>query len=251
MKSCSREPSASTVLMAPVPNATGWGRSIRSIRTWCCRIGGLSISAGAIAPWRNGRGTSRSAERASHCLRPPGGISPGHAAGQIEAQTFTGLARRRPRWLSRPVGTAGARIRGGRNDRRAESLESFRGAVACPACGGARLRAEARSVLLAGQPIQNIVALTVERARTFFAGLEFPAELRPIATPLLHEILSRLEFLDKVGLPYLTLDRSADSLSGGELQRIRLATGIGSGLVGVCYVLDEPSIGLHPPTTAD
>ena len=74
----------------------------------------------------------------------------------------------------------------------------------------------------------------------------FTAERRPIAQPILAEITARLEFLERVGLGYLTLDRPADSLSGGELQRVRLAAGLGSGLVGVCYVLDEPSIGLHP-----
>ena len=76
--------------------------------------------------------------------------------------------------------------------------------------------------------------------------MKFEEELQPIAQPLLGEIAARLEFLDKVGLEYLTLDRPAGTLSGGELQRVRLASGLGSGLVGVCYVLDEPSIGLHP-----
>ncbi len=207
----------------------------------------LSISAGAIAPWRNGRGTSRSAERKLVTA----------FARRVGFRLGTPLAKLKPKMLQALLegdrdGFPGLLALLEREYEAAEtaevreSLDAFRGAVACPACGGARLRPEARSVLLAGRPIQDIVSLTVERAREFFTGLEFPTEQRPIATPLLQEIVSRLEFLDKVGLPYLTLDRSADSLSGGELQRIRLATGIGSGLVGVCYVLDEPSIGLHP-----
>ncbi len=127
-----------------------------------------------------------------------------------------------------------------------ERLETFRGAVACPACGGARLRSEARACRLAGKAIHEITALTVGRARSFFSSLEFAAADQSIGEPLASEIGKRLDFLDKVGVEYLTLDRPADTLSGGELQRVRLATSIGSGLVGVCYVLDEPSIGLHP-----
>jgi excinuclease ABC subunit A len=92
----------------------------------------------------------------------------------------------------------------------------------------------------------ELTRLNVRQAREFFAALDFPDEQRPIADPLLREIRNRLEFLEKVGVDYLTLNRSADTLSGGELQRVRLATGIGSALIGVCYVLDEPSIGLHP-----
>ncbi|HVX15036.1 MAG TPA: excinuclease ABC subunit UvrA [Pirellulales bacterium] len=116
----------------------------------------------------------------------------------------------------------------------------------CPDCRGARLRPEARSVRLAGKAIHEITSLAVGDAREFFRGLSFPAVHATVGQPLVREIAARLAFIDQVGLDYLTLDRSADSLSGGESQRIRLATGIGSGLVGVCYILDEPSIGLHP-----
>jgi excinuclease ABC subunit A len=129
-----------------------------------------------------------------------------------------------------------------------ERLAVFRGQVVCPACGGSRLRPEARNVRIGGKAIHEIVALTVGQARVFFEPLEseIAEDDMPIFEPLESEISSRLAFLDQVGLNYLTLDRPADTLSGGELQRVRLATGIGSGLVGVCYVLDEPSIGLHP-----
>jgi excinuclease ABC subunit A len=120
------------------------------------------------------------------------------------------------------------------------------GEVECPECHGARLRPEARSVKLAGKAIHEITALSVGAARQFFAELTVSPPQAMIAQPILREITSRLAFINQVGLDYLTLDRSADTLSGGESQRIRLATGVGSGLVGVSYILDEPSIGLHP-----
>ncbi len=116
----------------------------------------------------------------------------------------------------------------------------------CPACGGARLRPEARAVRIAGRAIHEATAMSVVAAEAFFRSLQFESDRRPIADPLTSEILSRLEFMNQVGLGYLTLDRPAETLSGGELQRVRLASGLGSGLVGTCYVLDEPSIGLHP-----
>jgi len=116
----------------------------------------------------------------------------------------------------------------------------------CRDCGGSRLRPEARAVRLSGLAIHEITALSVARAIEFFSGLIFPDDQRPMAEPILAEIQRRLVFLDRVGTEYLSLDRPADTLSGGERQRVRLATGIGSGLVGVLYLLDEPSIGLHP-----
>ena len=129
---------------------------------------------------------------------------------------------------------------------RREALEPFRTSIPCAVCHGARLRPEARAVKLAGQTIQSISDMPVTDSRTFFAGLKFGSEQEPIARPIVTEILKRLAFLEQVGIGYLTLSRAADTLSGGELQRIRLATGIGTGLVGTCYILDEPSIGLHP-----
>src|SRR4051812_13194733 len=116
----------------------------------------------------------------------------------------------------------------------------------CSDCGGSRLRPEARACRLGGLAIHEITALSVIDALKFFQGLQFADDQRPVAAPILAEIQRRLAFLDRVGTDYLTLDRAADTLSGGERQRVRLATGIGSGLVGVLYLLDEPSIGLHP-----
>ena len=129
---------------------------------------------------------------------------------------------------------------------RVSRLESFRGKVTCQACGGSRLRREALNVRLQGKSIHEMTSLTVDEARDCFRDLSFDEDEAPIGEPLCAEILHRLEFLQKVGIGYLTLSRSTDTLSGGEFQRVRLATSIGSGLVGVCYVLDEPSIGLHP-----
>jgi excinuclease ABC subunit A len=116
----------------------------------------------------------------------------------------------------------------------------------CPDCGGARLKPEALAVTVCGQAIHRLSALTIDRALAFFADLPLAAEQAAIGRDLVREIRTRLGFLQAVGLGYLTLDRTSITLSGGEAQRIRLATQVGTGLVGVLYILDEPSIGLHP-----
>jgi len=115
----------------------------------------------------------------------------------------------------------------------------------CPSCQGARLTRSARHVFVAGNPLPEVVAWPIGAAREFFAELRLPGRRGEIAAKILKEIGERLNFLVNVGLDYLNLARSADTLSGGEAQRIRLASQIGAGLVGVLYVLDEPSIGLH------
>ncbi len=115
----------------------------------------------------------------------------------------------------------------------------------CPSCGGARLKESSLAVTLQGKNIAEVVSMSVSRARDFFLNLELSEKERHIARQVLKEINSRLSFLENVGLEYLTVNRSAATLSGGEAQRIRLATQIGSGLTGVIYILDEPSIGLH------
>ena len=131
-----------------------------------------------------------------------------------------------------------------------EQLDQYMVEQACPVCHGKRLRPESLSVLVAGKSIGDVVALAVREALAFSTSIPLRgngrAGLDPeIARPILKEVVERLRFLADVGLDYLTLDRSAASLSGGEAQRIRLATQIGSRLVGVLYILDEPSIGLH------
>ena len=129
-------------------------------------------------------------------------------------------------------------------------LSKYRGYAECPDCRGQRLRAEARSVRINGKNICQATALTIAHAQEFFAELKLTAMQEEIAGPILEEVRARLSFLDAVGLEYLTLDRLASTLSGGEAQRIQLATSLGSRLVGALYVLDEPSIGLHTRDTA-
>jgi excinuclease ABC subunit A len=128
-------------------------------------------------------------------------------------------------------------------------LSRYRGYSLCSACNGTRLRLEARQVKINGRNICEICALTVEEALRFFEQVELSPEESEIADKLLQEIRERLRFLNDVGLEYLTLSRLSSTLSGGEAQRIQLATSLGSRLVGTLYVLDEPSIGLHPRDT--
>ncbi len=205
----------------------------------------LPLQLSAIAPWKGLRGAAKKkAEAALASFRERNKIDQQslenyddrlwqkllHGDGKHFAGLFT--------LLQKELATAT------RQPRR-EELEMYRGEIVCVACGGSRLRAEARSVRLAGKAIHEITALSAQAASGFFEQLVFPAAERPIAEPLVSEICKRLDFLERVGVGYLTLNRASDTLSGGERQRVRLATSIGSGLTGVCYVLDEPSIGLH------
>ncbi|HEV2282157.1 MAG TPA: excinuclease ABC subunit UvrA, partial [bacterium] len=126
-----------------------------------------------------------------------------------------------------------------------EEIEQYMSTAPCPACRGTRLKKEVLSITVGGRSIAEASALTVRGALTFFSELHLGDRERLIAQQVLKEITARLRFLVDVGLDYLTVDRTANTLSGGEAQRIRLATQIGSGLMGVLYVLDEPSVGLH------
>jgi excinuclease ABC subunit A len=126
-----------------------------------------------------------------------------------------------------------------------EDLARYLSNKPCPECGGARLNLAARNVLVADEPLPALTALPIRRAVDFFEALDLPGRRGEVAAKIVKEICERLRFLVNVGLDYLALDRSADTLSGGEAQRIRLASQVGAGLVGVMYVLDEPSIGLH------
>jgi excinuclease ABC subunit A len=128
-------------------------------------------------------------------------------------------------------------------------LSRYRGYSVCSACNGARLRMEARQVKINGKNIRDVCSMTIEDASKFFEAVELTDQETGIAERLLQEIRERLRFLNEVGLEYLTLDRLASTLSGGEAQRIQLATSLGSRLVGTLYVLDEPSIGLHSRDT--
>ncbi len=131
------------------------------------------------------------------------------------------------------------------SDAMRQDLEEFMTSTPCAACHGSRLKPEALSILIGGKNICEVTALTVRDCLQFFKKLVLTPKQQIIAHQVLKEIMARLQFLNDVGLDYLTLDRSAGTLSGGEAQRIRLATQIGSGLTGVLYILDEPSIGLH------
>ncbi|MCL5058643.1 MAG: excinuclease ABC subunit UvrA [Actinobacteria bacterium] len=137
------------------------------------------------------------------------------------------------------------RYRETNSDYMRREIEQYMGTRPCPQCGGTRLRPEALSVRVGGQNIDQVTRMTVIDSLNFFNGLDLTDRERIIGRRILKEINERLGFLVNVGLDYLTLNRAAGTLSGGEAQRIRLATQIGSGLMGVLYILDEPSIGLH------
>lgn len=205
-----------------------------------------SLSQGVVAPWR-GVATARvkrNLDQAARFLASAGfdeHVPVCQLRPELRRKLLEGDQRRFPGvfvLLQKERATTTSR-------RRLGQLETFRAEMPCPACEGSRLRPEAMHVYLAEKAIHEITALPVEQGRQFLARL--PAEIanHPVAVPLVSDICGRMDFLQRVGLGYLTLDRPTHTLSGGELQRVRLATSIGSGLVGVCYVLDEPSIGLH------
>ncbi len=127
-----------------------------------------------------------------------------------------------------------------------EVLDRFMSRQLCPDCHGARLRPESRACTVAGKRFEDLMRMPVREVEAFFTAMNLPAHERAIAAEVIKEIQKRISFLVEVGLEYLSLDRESSTLSGGEMQRIRLASQIGSGLVGVLYVLDEPTIGLHP-----
>ena len=161
----------------------------------------------------------------------PAGRKPGKT---VSVPGFRGIGR----WLEEELAGAGsARLQ--------EEIGTLFTATRCPACGGSRLRPESRAVKVDGRSIAELSGCSIGEALAAFRGMKLSAREEKIARPILKEIIDRLEFLLNVGVGYLSLDRSAASLSGGEGQRIRLATQIGSRLRGVLYVLDEPSIGLH------
>jgi excinuclease ABC subunit A len=142
------------------------------------------------------------------------------------------------------------RLREAQTEYAREKLESYMSMVPCPQCAGSRYKPEVLAVKVGDRSIADVSNLTVVDARSFFGSLQLSGAAADVARPILREVNARLGFLEDVGLDYLSLDRSANTLSGGEAQRIRLATQVGSGLTGVLYVLDEPSIGLHPRDNA-
>ena len=202
-----------------------------------------SINQGAIEPWTKPHYRAQLAElkRAakSGSVRldvPWRDLTPDEVKFVVDGDgdDFEGI-RGFFRWLERKKYKVHVRV----------FLSRYRGYLTCPDCGGTRLRREARDVHVGGQTIDKASARTVREAERFFADLQLTEKEAAIADKVLKEIRRRLGFLRDVGLDYLTLDRLSSTLSGGEAQRINLATSLGSALVGTLYVLDEPSIGLH------
>jgi excinuclease ABC subunit A len=219
------------------------------------------IEAGAIAPWPAGSRSQRYrmleslAEALGFSLTTPWNELPEavrrvvlHGSGEKEV-TFEWKGKRsRYEWRGSFEGVVPwleRRYRESESSGVRDEIERFMSRHTCPDCGGRRLRREALAVKLHGRSIDELSALTVADLRQRVADLDLDERERAIAGKVVQEIADRLGFLDAVGVGYLTLDRSSATLSGGESQRIRLATQIGSKLMGVLYVLDEPSIGLH------
>ncbi len=221
----------------------------------------LSVREGAIAPWATRTGfyyqqiLEALADYYEFDIRAPFAELPErlkqvllYGSGKEQVRFFYDQANRR-HYYHKPfegvIPNLERRLRETDSDATREKLEQYMNIMPCPSCQGARLKPESLCVKIAGQNIQQICALSVTNAEAFFAGLQLPAKEAEIARRVLKEIRERLSFLVNVGLDYLTLERTSGTLSGGESQRIRLATQIGSSLVGVLYILDEPSIGLH------
>ncbi|MBF0143931.1 MAG: excinuclease ABC subunit UvrA [Magnetococcales bacterium] len=221
----------------------------------------LSIRQGAVAPWSSPGGSMGRemlytvAEHFGIDIHTPWGNLPERDRGILLAGSgeekirfqFRGFKRRmtslRP-WEG-ILAHLEKRFLETDSDEVREDLAQYRSSSPCPQCAGRRLRTEALHVRVGGLDIAALTALTLQENQTFFAELELTPKERTIAARILKEVTDRLGFLVAVGLDYLTLDRTAATLSGGESQRIRLANQIGSGLTGVLYILDEPSIGLH------
>jgi len=223
---------------------------------------GLSIGEGALAPWANSTSsyydqvTEAIAERYGVDLEAPWEELPAEQQdlflygtnGEPIEVTYRNRYGRQRSYATRFEGIVRnlqRRYRETDSDWTREKIEEFMSLRACPVCGGARLRAESRAVLVGGTRIEDFCALSARRALEWVEEVDLSETDRHVARLILREISERLRFLENVGIGYLSMDRAASTLSGGEAQRIRLATQIGSSLVGVLYILDEPSIGLH------
>ncbi len=222
---------------------------------------GLSLSKGAIAPWN--RPTSVFLDQMIQSLARHYGFNMNAAFGELppeiqqillygsgnEEVDFTYERDGRKHIFRRPYEGVIPYLERRRRESQKEDIEEelgkYMSSVPCPSCNGARLKQAARHVLVGGLPIHKFTAMSVREAAEFIDGLRLDRRRTEIGRRVIKEISERLGFLDKVGLGYLTLDRASATLSGGESQRIRLATQVGASLVGVIYILDEPSIGLH------
>ena len=207
---------------------------------------GRSLAAGAVAPWRRSAAAVRRAKPALSDFLASAGLRWNSPLEKLDRKTRETLLRGDGKRFPGVLTLLEKEYATAVDERARQWLEAFRGQVTCPDCGGSRLRREARSVRVGDKAIHEITALSMVQAREFLSGLAFGGEEKPVADAIIGEVLARLDSLQRLGLAYLTLDRPADTLSGGELQRVRLVSCLGAGLVGACYVLDEPSVALHP-----
>jgi excinuclease ABC subunit A len=224
----------------------------------------LSVMEGALVPWGSPAGKWFAAQikavasRHGFDLEKPFSKLPASAKDVLlhgePAEVSKRKGRRRRRTSPKApfegvIPNLHRRLRETKSEAIRKWISNFMAPRPCSECDGARLRPESLAVRLGGRPISEVTALSVGEAASFFAGLEFSGRETTIAEPVVKEIEDRLKFLADVGLDYLTLDRPAGTLAGGEAQRIKLATQIGSRLTGVLYILDEPTIGLHHKDT--
>jgi len=224
------------------PTCHGFGNIIELDMALVVPDPSKSINQGAIEPWTKPHYRAQLAELKRAARKggvrldvPWSELSQEERTFVVEGDGAYDGIRGFFRWLERKKYKVHVRV----------FLSRYRGYLACPDCNGARLRREARDVRVGGRTIDTVSALTVRDAQHFFAELQLSEKETTVADKVLREIRRRLSFLANVGLDYLTLDRLSSTLSGGESQRINLATSLGSALVGTLYVLDEPSIGLH------
>ncbi|HEV3056521.1 MAG TPA: excinuclease ABC subunit UvrA [Solirubrobacteraceae bacterium] len=246
------------------PRCTGLGSQMEIDPELVVPDPNLSIAEGAIAPWAVSASeyydqlTQAIAERYEVDLESPWNELPeesrdfflyGTNGDRVQVSYRNRFGRRRAYTTTFEgiVPSLERRYRETDSDFSREKIEEYMTLRPCPECKGARLRPESRAVLVAGTPLPEFTALSARRALEWVEALpdQISEQEQRIARLVLREIAERLQFLENVGIGYLTLDRAAATLSGGEAQRIRLATQIGSSLVGVLYILDEPSIGLH------
>ena len=225
------------------PTCQGFGNTIGLDIDLVIPNPGLSLKDGAVEPWTKPQHEWAMDELRQFCKAekismtvPFAQLSRAEQRAIIEGKKDWGGVRGFFDWMETKKYKLHVRV----------FLSKYRGYTLCPDCGGGRLRQEARDVKVGGRTLPEVCALSIKDAAVFFDSLQLSTEQGAIAERILFEIRRRLRFMVEVGLDYLTLDRLASTLSGGEAQRIQLATNLGSSLVGALYVLDEPSIGLHP-----
>ena len=225
------------------PTCQGFGNTIGLDLDLVIPNPGLSLKEGAIEPWTKPQHQWAMDELKQFCKSekismtvPFAQLARAEQCAIVEGKRGWGGVRGFFDWLETKKYKLHVRV----------FLSKYRGYTLCPDCSGGRLRQEARDVKVGGATLPEVCALAIKDAAVFFDSLELSTEQAAIAERILFEVRRRLRFMVEVGLAYLTLDRLASTLSGGEAQRIQLATNLGSSLVGALYVLDEPSIGLHP-----